>query len=767
MTLLQFCKRFSIVKRKTMPRKKHLKLLVLMYFVEVMCPSLLESEAEISHLQSNTANRTYRLGEVLDYRCDAGYRILGKTWRECSGPSLHFPNRTWSDLDPICSEIECPDPGHIQFGGSRYLESRKVGGRVTFRCRSGYSLQGSRVRHCLPNGKWNGSLTTCDHESFYCPNPGIPIGGRMVNARGVRFRKGERVSYECNRNRVLLGSDERECLKSRGWSGEPPTCRGPYDFDDSVEVAARMAYDIEGLASNLETTTADNAPGPRGRFIDVRHPGGMDIYFVFDASGSIPKAHFKYYVDLAKVLVTQVGEANGRPRARYGVCLFASKARMAIHVSEPQRTVRVVHFALDDMITRLSQNYYQIGKGTATGKALKLVHENIKEDDRTAKKYLFLFTDGKTNMGAHIGLPETEAKVLREHYHFEIHCIGVGLETDVRELRAIASGQDNMFLIKDYWDLNILAQVITRQKLDYSPCGRNGKSHQQPSSRIVGGDNAKSGEWPWQVALFCEDVTGSDGYVPRFFCGGSLIARNWVLTAAHCFRDNHCPWSDIRVYTGIINKSKRKLQNVNPSLVYNLDGEDALIRHGEYNDHNLDNDIALLRLSRNATFSPSVRPVCMPQPTMQDSTIYAQRGDAFVTGWGSNQTCNIDSECRRHDSSKYLKQLAVPMRTNKECRESLKLNYTKKYSEFNYKHDLAFCAGYEEGNQDACKGDSGGPVMRQMTVADGSKRWVQIGIVSWGEGCAQKGRYGIYTRLSAYKDWVQDHIGSAPYAIQN
>ncbi|XP_038046265.1 complement C2-like isoform X2 [Patiria miniata] len=737
---------------------------------EVMCPSLLESEAEISHLQSNMANRTYRLGEVVDYRCDAGYRILGKTWRECSGPSLHHPNRTWSDLDPICSEIECPDPGHIQFEGSRYLDSRRVGGNVTFRCRSGFNLQGSRVRHCLPNGKWSGALTTCDHEDFYCPNPGIPIGGRMVNEQSVQFRKGNRVLYECNRDRVLLGSDERECLKSRSWSGEPPTCRGPFDFEDTVEVAARMGYNIEGLVTKPQTPTEDNnTTGPSGRFISLGYTRGMDIYFVFDASGSIPKAHFQYGLDLAKALVSKIGVADGPRQARYGACLFASDVQVAFHVSDPQPSVGIVNGLLDGLINLHGTD--PIGRGTATGKALKLIHENMipaAYDRPNAHKYLFLFTDGKTNMGADVALPKKEAETLRERFKVQIHCIGVGHEIDINELQEIASQPTNehLFLVKDYGELHLLVQTITKQKLDYSPCGYNGGPNHLLTPRIAGGNVAENGEWPWQVALFCDKgIAGCDECVPEFFCGGSLIARNWVLSAAHCFRE--CPWSDIRVYTGILDKSTNLLREFDPSLVYNLDGEDALIRHEEYNDQSLDNDIALLRLSRNATLSPNVRPICMPQPTMQDAVIYSQNGDAFVAGWGTTDPYELDN-CKDTPlrTSPLLKQLAVTVRTDEECRNSF-TNHFKCSIVTAYKPDIAFCAGDPEGNQDACRGDSGGPVMRQMTVADGSKRWVQIGIVSWGEGCAQKGRYGIYTRLSTYKDWIQDHIGSTAYAIHN
>ncbi|XP_038046698.1 serine protease 27-like [Patiria miniata] len=150
-----------------------------------------------------------------------------------------------------------------------------------------------------------------------------------------------------------------------------------------------------------------------------------------------------------------------------------------------------------------------------------------------------------------------------------------------------------------------------------------------------------------------------------------------------------------------------------------------------------------------------------------DAVIYSQNGNAFVAGWGTTDPYDLDN-CRDapRRTSPLLKQLAVTVRTDDECRNSFKDHFECSIVTA-YKPDIAFCAGDPEGNQDACKGDAGGPVMRQMTAADGNKRWVQIGIVSWGEGCAQEGRYGIYTRLSAYKDWIQDHIGSAAYAIHN
>ncbi|XP_022108960.1 transmembrane protease serine 2-like isoform X2 [Acanthaster planci] len=149
---------------------------------------------------------------------------------------------------------------------------------------------------------------------------------------------------------------------------------------------------------------------------------------------------------------------------------------------------------------------------------------------------------------------------------------------------------------------------------NYLACGYNTDRYntnttRQIWGRISGGDYAEEGKWPWQVALFCRNCKRC---LPTFFCGGSLIASNWVLSAAHCFKD--CPASNIRVYTGFIDKSTSSLQLFDPALVYTLDGDDALIKHEAFNSSvNLDNDIALLRLSCSVKLNSKITPICMPQ----------------------------------------------------------------------------------------------------------------------------------------------------------
>ena len=159
-------------------------------------------------------------------------------------------------------------------------------------------------------------------------------------------------------------------------------------------------------------------------------------------------------------------------------------------------------------------------------------------------------------------------------------------------------------------------------------------------------------------------------------------------------------------------------------------------------------------------------PLFLPCP---DDIIYSNNEMAFATGWGHEGAIDvtmIKGECRRPVTtpSVFLHQLSIPLRTDAECRESFDSGSYKCYFTSDFKPRIAFCAGYGDGTGDTCYGDSGGPVMREVDVG-GSPRWVQIGIVSWGEGCAIRGRYGVYTRLTAYADWIEEHIGSSAFAI--
>ncbi|XP_036265801.2 serine protease 27 isoform X4 [Pipistrellus kuhlii] len=240
-------------------------------------------------------------------------------------------------------------------------------------------------------------------------------------------------------------------------------------------------------------------------------------------------------------------------------------------------------------------------------------------------------------------------------------------------------------------------------------------------NRMVGGQDALEGEWPWQVSI---QRNGSH------FCGGSLITDRWVLTAAHCF-SNTSQTSFYRVLLGA-----RQLVKPGPHTIY------SRVKRVEsnplYQGMASSADVALVELETPVTFTNYILPVCMPDT----SVIFESGMECWATGWGS------PSEQDRLPNPRILQKLAMPIIDTPKCN----LLYSKD-AEFGLqvktiKEDM-LCAGFAEGKKDACKGDSGGPL---VCLVD--QLWLQAGVISWGEGCARRNRPGVYIRVTSHYDWI-------------
>ncbi|XP_029382869.1 transmembrane protease serine 9-like [Echeneis naucrates] len=238
------------------------------------------------------------------------------------------------------------------------------------------------------------------------------------------------------------------------------------------------------------------------------------------------------------------------------------------------------------------------------------------------------------------------------------------------------------------------------------------------NTRIVGGEDAPPGSWPWQVSL---QRFGSH------ICGGSLINRNWVMTAAHCFFSTST--SGWRVSLG-----RQNLQGTNPNEVSTTVAR--IIIHPNYNRETNDNDIALLRLSSPVEFTDFIRPVCLAA----SGSVFNNGTDSWVTGWGTVQ----EGEPLPFPAT--LQEVEVPVLGNRQCNC---LNGVGTVT------DNMICAGLLAGGKDSCQGDSGGPMVSKQGPV-----WVQSGIVSFGFGCARPNLPGVYSRVSSYQSWIDSLIDS-------
>uniref|UniRef100_A0A3B3IPC4 Peptidase S1 domain-containing protein n=1 Tax=Oryzias latipes TaxID=8090 RepID=A0A3B3IPC4_ORYLA len=176
------------------------------------------------------------------------------------------------------------------------------------------------------------------------------------------------------------------------------------------------------------------------------------------------------------------------------------------------------------------------------------------------------------------------------------------------------------------------------------------------------------------------------------------------------------------------------LQGSNPNSVSQT--VTTVIVHPDYNSGTSDNDIALLQLSSPVTFNNYITPVCL---SSTGSTFYSGV-NTWVTGWG-----NIGSGVSL-PAPQTLQEVQVPIVGNRQCKCSYGASKIT---------DNMVCAGLLEGGKDSCQGDSGGPLVIKQ-----NNRWIQAGIVSFGQGCAEPNFPGVYSRVSQYQTWINTQITS-------
>lgn len=243
------------------------------------------------------------------------------------------------------------------------------------------------------------------------------------------------------------------------------------------------------------------------------------------------------------------------------------------------------------------------------------------------------------------------------------------------------------------------------------------------SPRIVGGTAAEPGDWPWMVLL----VDGaSDSLFDGLWCGGALIQGRWVLTAAHCVTDDfHHPLepTDIDAVTGVY--------NLRTDPGYRIPVRRIFI-HPDYAAGNYwDSDIALVELES---------PAPVPLIRLASMALDLEGKMATVLGWGDT-TGNASYPEKLH-------QVSVPIISNADCNEAFV--QSPLYSSPPISERM-LCAGAD--GRDACYDDSGGPLL--VRAGD---QYRLAGLVSWGEGCALPGFFGVYTRVPRFYDFIRSHV---------
>jgi len=240
------------------------------------------------------------------------------------------------------------------------------------------------------------------------------------------------------------------------------------------------------------------------------------------------------------------------------------------------------------------------------------------------------------------------------------------------------------------------------------------------SERIIGGKEVVRNSYPFVVRIVGTKADGNS-----FICGGSLVSPNFVLTAGHCVKDDQMPVYSLNLFFGDHHIWQKEATETEMAIPMNY-----VFAHQQYNQYNLFNDIALIRLPRPAPISQYVRPICLASAQRA-----AQHQGATAIGWGMTSSPG-------GQISVVLKEVNLPFLGQDGCHRFPMYNPT-----------TMICAGNTRGHPEAvCQGDSGGPY-----VINPNTQPALVGLTSFGSptGCHTVGYGGVFTRVAAYLPWIR------------
>uniref|UniRef100_A0A3B3ZN92 C3/C5 convertase n=1 Tax=Periophthalmus magnuspinnatus TaxID=409849 RepID=A0A3B3ZN92_9GOBI len=535
-----------------------------------------------------TLSNQLQEASILSYHCEEGHYPYPHLVRVCKFNGLWEPAPTKPSK---CRPVQCPDPTVVENANVLPRENQYFHqNEIRYECYGGYELYGPSHRTCLASGKWSGPHPVCRRDSGdHCPDPGIPPGGSRT---GTLFGIGEKVTYTCNGNKmILIGSEERVCQEDGHWSGIEPTCYYQHTYDSPLEVSHVFGGGIKHTFASLQTENVTQ----EGRTIKLTKSEILNIYIALDISSSINQEQFENARKAVLTLIEKIASFSVTPN--YEIIFFSAK---------PIEVVNILSFfdnktkSLADMVKELET--FKIQRQNQAGTNLNEVFQKFQEKMAIIKQrqanfkehqhVIIVFTDGGYNMGGNPTetVNSIKAEILMDKpkeraEHLDIYIFGVGTQIYDRNLKSltVGTGEKHFFRLQTLQDLHKTFDEIINEEDVKGLCGLHRNYGDMPNLR------QKRQKYPWVmfVSIMTDEKTSN--------CLGSLVSPRFVLTAAHCFT------------VGDFIEKMSNVKKIHTHPKYNISSKRHRGIHEFY-----DYDVALIELVKDVPISPSLRPICLP-----------------------------------------------------------------------------------------------------------------------------------------------------------
>ncbi|KAF8774481.1 Limulus clotting factor C like protein [Argiope bruennichi] len=707
---------------------------------------------------SSRPNSRYSAGQSVVYYCQDEYELVGNSILTC------LPSGRWSSGRPSCrrinfisnrptegrdpsSDTSCRHPGvdvngkiedHPLLDPRRRGQTFPPGTELRFDCNDGFEPEGATILSCMASGEWTSAPPTCRKipttterptSQAACRHPGAVMNGRiedepLLDPRGrpQTFPTGTELTFRCDDGFEPEDPIVIACLSNGEWTPYLPSCRkkDPNTVSPPAEVTQLCPVPEVNPNSEIEDFFR----------LDPRKKQGFEI-----GEELIFKCKEGY--DLEGTNIVQC-LANGRWSNPSPTCNPKSRssntrpgAPQLCPPPEVSPNAEVEEFLLDprkltqsfepgaELTFRCREGY--VLEGWSTIRCIRSGRWsnpspkcNIKPSRSGGPSVARCLNPGTISNGRVVVFrPVVESSTPStddDDYDFPY---GTHLKYTCED-GFFLEGQDSLSCESNgYWTGSTPICV--------EDCGRSLIS---TTDRVTHGTQTLAGEWPWTVAL----AVSRNG-VPIIVCGGALLDRRTVLTAAHCL-----PLADnFTLYFGKYNRSVRyDDREVKVGQSYRL------ISHPNFNGETFDNDIALIKFQPDVRYSERIQPVCLPTFNSTARNVIPGR-KGYVTGWGINENKVLSDE---------LMMAHIPVQSDDTCLKAyqkrdlpLRLNAGK------------FCAGYPEGITSTCRGDSGSPLVFYERETD---RHIIEGIVSFGitGDCSLPEKYTVFAKVSHFLRWI-------------